>query len=411
MGNSDDIKMKNEMIKMLESMQEYSKELKEKQEISLWKRAGSPCLLHEALTRLTKIELDEIRKAHNFSNMSALKKADLCIELSLIIPIVLNRILYTWDEERYEFLYGIISQKGVIPYESVSPREREELRKSGLLYHGIKENEKILFIPEDLLVLFKNLDYKELSSILKRNTDWILLTQGLLYYIGVSEYWNVMAKIESMTKKKIDARIYLDVIFTAIEYYDQLELSGGLIYHKDVKNLSKVMKEQDLRKNVPDYPFSIEQLRKAGRPGYIDKSPEMNTILEFLEDSYDIPKDKSDVIAEDMLRIINQTGDPIQLMKYFEKILEFPDFEWIQIFQRLVTKLYNNSRQWELRGYTPEELGKIRGTQMKSSGENVFVKPAIVTVPPKKSGSLKIGRNDPCPCGSGKKYKKCCGRG
>ncbi|MEN6390183.1 MAG: SEC-C metal-binding domain-containing protein [Syntrophomonas sp.] len=24
--------------------------------------------------------------------------------------------------------------------------------------------------------------------------------------------------------------------------------------------------------------------------------------------------------------------------------------------------------------------------------------------------SLKIGRNDPCPCGSGKKYKKCCGR-
>ena len=23
----------------------------------------------------------------------------------------------------------------------------------------------------------------------------------------------------------------------------------------------------------------------------------------------------------------------------------------------------------------------------------------------------KVGRNDPCPCGSGKKYKKCCGRG
>lgn len=23
----------------------------------------------------------------------------------------------------------------------------------------------------------------------------------------------------------------------------------------------------------------------------------------------------------------------------------------------------------------------------------------------------KPGRNDPCPCGSGKKYKKCCGQG
>ncbi|MBT7735007.1 MAG: hypothetical protein HN707_08860, partial [Verrucomicrobia bacterium] len=23
--------------------------------------------------------------------------------------------------------------------------------------------------------------------------------------------------------------------------------------------------------------------------------------------------------------------------------------------------------------------------------------------------AVKVGRNDPCPCGSGKKHKKCCG--
>ena len=28
-----------------------------------------------------------------------------------------------------------------------------------------------------------------------------------------------------------------------------------------------------------------------------------------------------------------------------------------------------------------------------------------------ESGPQKVGRNDPCPCGSGKKYKKCCGAG
>ena len=27
-----------------------------------------------------------------------------------------------------------------------------------------------------------------------------------------------------------------------------------------------------------------------------------------------------------------------------------------------------------------------------------------------KKASPKIGRNDPCPCGSGKKYKQCCGK-
>ena len=29
----------------------------------------------------------------------------------------------------------------------------------------------------------------------------------------------------------------------------------------------------------------------------------------------------------------------------------------------------------------------------------------------RKTAAQKVGRNDPCPCGSGKKYKKCCGRG
>lgn len=33
----------------------------------------------------------------------------------------------------------------------------------------------------------------------------------------------------------------------------------------------------------------------------------------------------------------------------------------------------------------------------------------LVPVQAKSDASPKIGRNDPCPCGSGKKYKKCCG--
>ncbi len=33
----------------------------------------------------------------------------------------------------------------------------------------------------------------------------------------------------------------------------------------------------------------------------------------------------------------------------------------------------------------------------------------FVTQKPEPLHSYKVGRNDPCPCGSGKKYKKCCG--
>ena len=39
-------------------------------------------------------------------------------------------------------------------------------------------------------------------------------------------------------------------------------------------------------------------------------------------------------------------------------------------------------------------------------------KPIVFRAKPKqfKSDESKVGRNEPCPCGSNKKYKKCCGR-
>ena len=40
--------------------------------------------------------------------------------------------------------------------------------------------------------------------------------------------------------------------------------------------------------------------------------------------------------------------------------------------------------------------------------EHRQVKPGAHRSEPRHSAA-KVGRNDPCPCGSGKKYKKCCG--
>jgi len=36
--------------------------------------------------------------------------------------------------------------------------------------------------------------------------------------------------------------------------------------------------------------------------------------------------------------------------------------------------------------------------------------PAPAAAPPIQRDGPKVGRNDPCPCGSGKKYKQCCGK-
>jgi len=45
----------------------------------------------------------------------------------------------------------------------------------------------------------------------------------------------------------------------------------------------------------------------------------------------------------------------------------------------------------------------------KSAGRWYFKDGEMVKPKQVKREAPKIGRNDPCPCGSGKKYKKCCG--
>ena len=34
----------------------------------------------------------------------------------------------------------------------------------------------------------------------------------------------------------------------------------------------------------------------------------------------------------------------------------------------------------------------------------------LLSTPRTKIAEKKVGRNEPCPCGSGKKYKRCCGK-
>ena len=52
-----------------------------------------------------------------------------------------------------------------------------------------------------------------------------------------------------------------------------------------------------------------------------------------------------------------------------------------------------------------QELSLFR----KQDGKWYFVDASDPTKQPVVRSEPKVGRNDPCPCGSGKKYKKCCG--
>ena len=82
-----------------------------------------------------------------------------------------------------------------------------------------------------------------------------------------------------------------------------------------------------------------------------------------------------------------------------ENDFTFEGIDEINAFMKLLMDLSNNTRKWVLRGYMPSELFERY--------EKPFLKPL-----PKQPFEIKqkVGRNDSCTCGSGLKYKKCCGK-
>ena len=115
------------------------------------------------------------------------------------------------------------------------------------------------------------------------------------------------------------------------------------------------------------------------------------------------------------------------LMDDTEREQELETEEYVTAMHHLDNYL-NNMPHWQLRGHTPLETGLMKSDIGSKFGEihDVFsqhfdkqhnqpehsdsfddwLSPTMPYIAPKTPG-----RNDPCPCGSGKKYKNCCGRG
>ena len=87
------------------------------------------------------------------------------------------------------------------------------------------------------------------------------------------------------------------------------------------------------------------------------------------------------------------------------------------LFDEMVTSIRDDTARKLLMVIPrPQELEVKRVDVLKPVSENGVAlggapKQPLAAKKPVVNKTPKVGRNDPCPCGSGKKYKKCCGAG
>ncbi len=77
--------------------------------------------------------------------------------------------------------------------------------------------------------------------------------------------------------------------------------------------------------------------------------------------------------------------------------------EGYELFDNLLDKIANDTALFLLKG----EIRRVQQVKQTLKGNAEDGKEKLKKTPKK---STKVGRNDPCPCGSGKKYKQCCGK-
>ncbi len=106
----------------------------------------------------------------------------------------------------------------------------------------------------------------------------------------------------------------------------------------------------------------------------------------------------------DHLNEMEHLKDGIMLRGYGQtNPLQAYTIEGFDLFERLLDKIDNDVAQFLLKAEIEQNLERKQVIQGNANDGKEKVGHTI-------RNEKKVGRNDPCPCGSGKKYKNCCGK-
>ena len=108
---------------------------------------------------------------------------------------------------------------------------------------------------------------------------------------------------------------------------------------------------------------------------------------------------------------LDQMQKSVSLRGYAQKdpLIEYQK-ESYNLYQSMLNKVRDIFVEYIFRlQLPPKRRVSPVGTAEQGGDENIGSEDTV-DAPKKHAVPGKIGRNDPCPCGSGKKYKKCCGK-
>jgi len=264
-------------------------------------------------------------------------------------------------------------RKQLLEYDNVMNKQREVIySQRRQVLEGVALKEEIYSMLERIIddIVSKHI-FRD-DSAEARDEDLQEIKDLLRTKLGVEPDTSVL---KGNNRDKIKEDLYNLVVAS----YEEKEKSAG---SEVMRYLERTVFLQIIDSKWKDHLYAMDKLREGiGLRAYGHRDP----LIEYKNEAFSGFSEMISAIEEEALDVIFKL-QPVKPERFK------------RVFSPSQTELLH-----------PQVQRPSSAKADFTAGESVPVKPqpAVAQV---RSTVPKVGRNDPCPCGSGKKYKKCCGR-
>lgn len=282
-------------------------------------------------------------------------------------------------------VYHFDVRKHVLEYDDVMNRHRE------LFYAQRRKVLEGQDIQEDIIYMIEQELDRIMSGYISPEMSPLEYDQEALNSL-VRAIHSVIPQLSELSTEDVKGVKY----FELYEKLKNMTISAYEKHEDDIVSFyNKIMSE--------NYPEGEYVIQVPGSNDSIMRSLERETLLRIIDSKWIDHLHNIDILREGIgLRAYGQK-DP--LIEYKKEAYDLFNNMMHEIQRETVAHLFRTKFEVQVIHMQEEPSDEIE-TELSRAAENFI--PYDFDSLPVIAGD-KVGRNDPCPCGSGQKYKKCCG--
>ena len=283
------------------------------------------------------------------------------------------------------------------------------LWNNGIIFSFYDKGKVFFNVPDEIKEVFAGRDKEIFGKVLEENQLIYKYIMAFVNLYGVFSKDMLVEVFNSQNDEVLtldDFEAVLGMYLTRQQpFYEDDDLIVN--HYFDEENLYEMDLILENADDMTHYIPGREDILKYSDDTYIEMTPQLEKLKAFIINNMNVSEEIAAEVADDIDLVCSMECSLQDIVYEFERRrIFFESMEQFDSVAPLIDDVYDSVRTWINLGHTNAEMFKITGrTSLKITDEPIELE--------MHDGSFieRIDINDPCQCGSGKKYKDCCGEG